>query len=313
MTETLPRPAHAPSAVAMILLATLLFAAMDASVKKVGAFLPLVLVLWSRYAVQAVVMTTWIWRTMGRRGFRAAHPRFQVARGALLLVVSALAFASIQVMPLAEFTAIVMLWPVLATAVAGWFFGERVSRWRWVLVWGGFIGTLIVIRPGSGLFGWGALLPIVTMLVATGYNLLTSRLAVLDDPFTTQFYAGVTGTLLLAPCVLLQAGASAGLVRDTAPAHLALLLAIGAMGTIGHLLLVLAFKRAGTATLMPFTYAQIGFAALMGWLLFDAAPDAWAWTGMAIITACGALSAWINVREAQRAGVPPAVLEPAGD
>jgi drug/metabolite transporter (DMT)-like permease len=297
----------------MILFAMLLFSMMDAGVKYVGAVLPLILVLWTRYAVQAVVMTVWIARTRGRSGFRADHPRFQVARGTLLLVVSALAFYSVRVMPLAEFTALLMLWPVLATAVAGVLFRERLSSWRWVLVCGGFIGTVIVVRPGSGLFGWAVLVPLLTMVVATAYNLLTSRLAVLDDPYTTQFYAGVTGTLLLTPFLVLEAAGEADLLRHAAPLHLALPLIIGAFGTIGHLLLVMAFSRAGTAALMPFTYAQIAFAALMGWLVFSTTPDLWAWVGMAIISLCGALSAWFNMRDAQRAGVPPRVLEPAAD
>jgi len=297
----------------MILIAMLLFSMMDAGVKYVSTLLPLALVLWVRYAVQAIGMTAWIMRTQGRRGFRAEHPRFQLVRGALLLVVSALAFVSVRVMPLAEFTAIIMLWPVLATAVIGVLFREHVSGARWLLVLGGFVGTVIVVRPGSGLFGWAALMPLLTMIVATAYNLLTSRLAVLDDPFTTQFYAGVTGTALLTPIVLLQAAASADELRSATAVQLAVPLAIGACGTIGHLLLVMAFRRAGTATLMPFTYAQIAFAALMGWLIFSTTPDFWAWVGIAVIGICGALSAWFNVRQAQGAGVPLAALEPPAD
>jgi drug/metabolite transporter (DMT)-like permease len=304
---------RAATAVSMILVAMLLFSTMDAGVKYVSAYLPLTLVLWVRYAVQAVVMSAWIARTQGRRGFRAEHPRFQLARGSLLLIVSALAFYSVKLMPLAEFTAILMLWPVLATAAMGLLFREHVSAVRWVLVFGGFVGTVIVVRPGSGLFGWAALVPILTMIVATAYNLLTSRLALLDDPFTTQWYAGVTGTVLLTPFVLVQAAASMELLRGTDALLLSLPLAIGACGTIGHLLLVMAFSRAGTATLMPFTYAQIGFAALMGWLVFATTPDVWAWIGMIVIALCGALSAWFNMRDAQRAGRAAAVIEPPAD
>lgn len=304
---------RAATAISMILVAMLLFSMMDAGVKYVSALLPLTLVLWVRYAVQAVVMALWIAQTQGRRGFRAEHPRFQLARGSLLLIVSALAFYSVKVMPLAEFTAILMLWPVLATAAMGVVFRERVSRWRWALVFGGFVGTVIVVRPGSGLFGWAVLMPILTMIVATAYNLLTSRLAVLDDPFTTQLYAGVTGTVLLTPFVLLQAAASVDLLHSADALAVSLPLAIGACGTIGHLLLVMAFSRAGTATLMPFTYAQIGFAALMGWLVFATTPDFWAWIGMVVIALCGALSAWFNMRDAQRTGRPAAGIEPPAD
>lgn len=297
----------------MILIATSLFASMDATVKFVSATLPLVFVLWVRFGVQALLMLVWIVPTRGTAGFKVEHPKFQVARGALLAIVSGLAFITVSVMPLAEFTAILMLWPVVATVASAWLFRERVGIWRWALVAGGFIGTLIVVRPGSGLFGWAALMPVLTMLVAAAYNLLTSRLAVLDDPHATQFYTGAVGTLLLTPLLLGQAGATIDAVRAAPLLHPLLTLLIGSLGAAGHLLIVMAFKRAGTATLMPFTYSQIAFAALIGWLVFSRAPDAWAWFGMAIIAVCGATAAWINVRQAQRAGAPPAALEPAAD
>jgi drug/metabolite transporter (DMT)-like permease len=298
----------------MILIATFLFASMDASVKYVTFTLPLVLVLWVRYAVQAAAMVAWIWPKRGRAGFRVAHPRFQIARGVLLVLVSGLAFVAVSHMPLAEFTAILMLWPVLATVVAARMFRERVGRLRWMLVAGGFVGTLIVIRPGFGLFGWEALLPVVTMVVAAAYNLLTSRLAVLDDPHATQFHTGAVGTLLLAPLLLFyQPGDTLTAIRAAPALDLWLTLFIGTCGAIGHLLIVMAFSRAGTATLLPFTYSQIAFAALVGWFVFRSAPDFWAWIGMSIIAICGAAAAWLNVRQAQRAGAPPAALEPAAD
>jgi drug/metabolite transporter (DMT)-like permease len=88
---------------------------------------------------------------------------------------------------------------------------------------------------------------------------------------------------------------------------------VGLLGTVGHLLIVLAFSRAGTATLMPFAYTQIAFAAALGWLVFSLTPDLWAWIGIAVIAGCGAATAWLNVRETQRAGVPARVVEPAAD
>lgn len=134
-------PIHSPTAITMIVLSALLFSMMDAGTKYIGGFLSVVLVLWSRYTIQASVMAMWIWHTRGSRGFRVAHPRFQVLRGALLVTISALGFYGVRQMPLAEFTAIVMLSPLLVTAAASWVLHEPVSRLRWALVWGGFIGT----------------------------------------------------------------------------------------------------------------------------------------------------------------------------
>ncbi|MDB5839035.1 MAG: transporter [Herminiimonas sp.] len=294
-------PSNSTIAVIMIVLSALLFSIMDAITKYVGGFLSVVLVLWARYSIQAALMAMWIGRSRGLAGFATAHPRFQVLRGVLLLIISVLAFLGLRALPLAEFTAIIMLSPILVTAAAGWMLKESVGRMRWALVWGGFIGTLIVIRPGSGLFGAAVALPLLAMLVSSAYSLLTSRLAVLENPYTTQFYTGITGSLLLLPMMLLQADSLPGILHDLAWTHLSLLIVIGILGSIGHLMLVMAFSRAGTASLMPFTYTQIGFAAIMSWLAFRHAPDFWAWIGMATIAACGAATAWLNMQSAQRA------------
>lgn len=306
-----PRP-HSLMAVGMIVLAALLFSMMDAGTKFMSGFLSLVAVIWSRYTIQAALMALWLTSGGGARGFHTSHPRFQALRGLLLVCISVLGFFGLRHMPLAEFTAIVMLAPVLVTAVSSAMLKQPVGARRWALVLGGFAGTLIVIRPGSGLFGAGVALPLLAMLGLTAYNLLTSRLAqLLEDPYTTQFYTGIAGSLALTPLLLWQADALPGVWRQLAPLHLTLLFGIGVLSTLGHLLLVMAFRLAAPAMLMPFTYVQIGFAAVMSWLAFAHAPDALAWVGMLMIAACGAATAWLNMREAQRANATPVALEMA--
>jgi len=285
------------SAIIMIVVSTFLFSAMDAATKYLGGFMSVVLVLWSRYTIQAGIMAFVVGKLRGRAGFRTAHPRFQFLRGLLLASISALAFYSMRRMPLAEFTAIIMLSPVLITAYSGWLMKESIGRLRWFLVWGGFIGTIIVIRPGSGLFGWIVFVPVVAMVVSSGYSLITSRLAVLENPYTTQFYSGVVGSLLLLPLMLLESGDMVAFIGKAEVGKALLLLLIGVLGTVGHLILVMAFSCAGASSLMPFTYAQIGFAALMSWLFFDHAPDFWAWMGMLMIAASGGATAWLNIRK----------------
>jgi drug/metabolite transporter (DMT)-like permease len=286
------------SAILMIVVSTLLFSTMDAATKYLGGFLSVVLVLWSRYTLQAVIMAAVVFRLRGPGGFRTVHPRFQILRGVLLATISALAFYSMRQMPLAEFTAIIMLSPVLITACSGWMMKERIGRLRWMLVWGGFLGSVIVIRPGSGLFGWVVVIPLAAMVVSSGYSLITSRLAVLENPFTTQFYSGMVGSAMLLPLLLLERDELFAFLASGNLSAACLLLLIGVLGTVGHLLLIMAFSRAGTSSLMPFTYAQIGFAALMSWLFFSHSPDFWAWTGMAMIAASGGATAWLNIRRA---------------
>lgn len=288
---------HASAAVTMIVASTLLFSSMDAATKYLGSFMSVVLVLWCRYTIQATIMAVVVGKIRGASGFRTLHPRFQLLRGVLLASISALAFFSMRKMPLAEFTAIIMLSPVLITACAGWLLNERIGTLRWVLVISGFLGTIIVIRPGSGLFGWVVAIPLVAMVISSGYSLITSKLAVLENPYTTQFYSGVTGSLLLLPFLMLERKELFDFFIRGSAAHTGILFLIGVLGTLGHLLLIMAFSRAGTSSLMPFTYAQIGFAGLMSWLFFDHAPDFWAWIGMLMIAMSGGATAWLNIKK----------------
>lgn len=289
--------------VALILLMSACFATMDTAVKAVGVVLPVLVILWARYAVQAGTMAVWLLRTRrrpGGAGFRSAYPRFQLARGLLLLTSSAFSYYGLQQLPIAEFTAIAMLTPVMVTLMAAWLLHERVSWPRWLLVAGGFAGALIVIRPGSGLFGWAVLLPLASSLAYASFQVLTSRYTALENPYTTHFYTGLAGALVIALLLLASPIDVLPALRDAAPLYLALLLLVGTLGTAGHLMLVLAFRFAPTATLMPFIYTQIGFAALVSWAVFRQLPDGFGWLGMAVIAACGAASAWLNMREAAR-------------
>jgi drug/metabolite transporter (DMT)-like permease len=279
--------------ITLIVLAVACFAAMDTTIRALGATLPVLLMLTGRYVFQATLMALWL-GTSRRHGFAAAHPRFQLLRGALLLATSALSFFGLQHLPVPEFTAINMLTPVLVTLLAAGVLKERVSALRWALVCCAFAGALIVIRPGSGLFGWAVLFPLAGAFTYAGFQVLTSRLAGADDPFTTHFWTGFVGSAVLVPLLLAGPVDVAGTLARVGWGA-GWLLVIGALGTFGHLMLIVALGVAPTATLMPFAYAQIAVAALLGWLVFRHLPDGWALAGMAVIAACGAASAWLNV------------------
>lgn len=292
--------------IALIIGAASCFASMDSATRYLGGFLPVLLILWARYGFQALVMAVWLgmaWLRGRREVFRAAHPKFQVVRGLLLLFTSAMSFYGVQHMPVAEFTAINMLTPVLVTLLAALVLHERVSHLRWALVIGGFAGALIVIRPGSGLFGWAVWFPLAGALSYAAFQVLTAKLAALESPYTTHFYTGLTGTLVLSPLVALLLPQALGpALQAASPGQLGLLILIGTLGTVGHLLLILALGLAPTGTLMPFVYVQIAVAAAIGYFAFGHAPDGYAWLGMAVLSACGATSAWLNVR--RRAPAP---------
>lgn len=291
---------HRPTlGIALVVLMSVCFAGMDTSVKYGGQFMPVLLMLWVRYATQAAAMTVWLARSMSA-GFRATHPKFQAVRGLLLLGTSAMSFFGVQHMPVAEFTAIVMLTPVIVTMLAAWVLHEPVSPLRWMLVVGGFAGALVIIRPGSGLFGWAVLFPIAGTLCYASFQVLTSKLSALESPYTTHFYTGAVGAAVLTPLLLASGVDLPAVLHAASGPHIALMFAVGLLGTVGHLLLILALGFAPTATLMPFVYVQVVSAAFFGWLVFRHVPDGFAFAGMAVVCACGAASAWLNVREASR-------------
>jgi drug/metabolite transporter (DMT)-like permease len=223
---------------------------------------------------------------------------FQIARGTLLAFSSTMAFAALRRMPVAEFTAIAMLTPVVATLVARVWLKESVSRLRWALVAGGFVGALIVVRPGSGVIGWAALLPLAAAVSNAAFQTMTSRFAPHEDPFTTNFYTGLTGVTIATPLLLASVADPIDTLLAAPTSQLVALAAAAVLGTAGHLLLIVALGKAPASTLMPFQYAQLGVAALAGYLAFGLAPDAASWLGMAVIGVCGAASAWLNVRAA---------------
>jgi len=289
---------HPLLGIALIAAATLLFASMDTSARWLGRRLPVLSFFWARYAIQAGAMATWLAIAHGRTGFRSASYRFQLLRGCLLAAVSALVFYGLQRMPAPEFTAVNMLSPLLVTALSGAVLGERVTRLQRVLVVGGFAGALLVVRPGSGLFGWAALFPVASALCFAAFQLLTRRLAGTERATTTHFFTGAVGTAVLTPFLLADLGAVIPAVEAAPAGVLSLVALLGALGTAGHLLLLMALGLAPAATLMPFSYLQIGFATLLGALVFGQWPDGWSLAGMAIVAACGAAGAWLNVREA---------------
>ena len=293
MTFPARTPPNTLAGIALLVAAVACFAVLDTTTKIISLSVPVLMALWFRYAFQAIVTTVTMLPSRGWRLFRTAHPKFQCLRGVLLLTTSVFAFFSLKYMPVGEFTAIVMITPLVITLLASLTLGERVSVLRWALVSGGFAGTLIIIRPGGESFSWAALLPLGLVVSHSWFQILTSRLARTEDPVTMHLYSGWIG-MLLASLALPFVWTS--LDSWTLWAGLAIM---GLMGTVGHFLMILAYARAPVSTLTPFLYAQIGFAMLGGWLAFSHVPDQLSLIGMGMIAVCGAAGAWLAVRESR--------------
>lgn len=273
------------------------FSALDTTTKFVSASVPLLMALWFRYAFQAVATTVVVMPRRGWTAWRTRHLPFQVLRGLLLLASSFIAFTSLKFMPVGEFTAIVMIAPLAVTLLAATVLKERVSALRWSLVAGGFVGTLIIIRPGGAAFAWASLLPLCVVVTNACFQLLTTRMARTEDPVTMHLYTGWVGALVSALAL--------PFVWAELP-HWSLWLALCFMGlaaTVGHFMLILAFHRAPASTLTPFMYTQIAFSMLGGWIVFGHLPDELSFIGIALIAVCGAAGAWLTVKERRDAPI----------
>jgi len=290
-------PAHRPrriGGVAFIFIALMCFGALDTTAKlAAAASVPVLMALWVRYVVQTVSTCAVLLPQQGTRLFHSRRPALQALRALLLVTCNGIAFVSLAHMHVGEFSAIVMLTPLLLTVVAAVGLKERVSWLRWACLAGGFAGTLVVLRPGREMFTPALLLPLVLVLGNAAFQILTSALAKVDQPGTIHFYSGLGG--------LAVTSMSLPLVWQALPPQLwALMGLMGVFGALGHFLLIMAYARAPVAILTPYLYLQVGFGTLGGWIVFSHVPDEWSLLGIATIVGCGVYGTWLTGREILR-------------
>jgi len=276
--------------IALILAAAFSFAALDGLAKHLTARFGTPQMVWFRYTFHVIAMLLLALPFLRGRLFAARNWRWQFGRGLLLLGCTLLSFTGLHYLPLAEFTAIGFVAPLIVTAVAARFLGEAVSRARWVAVIAGFIGVLIIIRPGSGIFGWAALIPLAMAVVYAIFQVLTRHFAGEDDPLTTLFFSGLVGALAVSTFVPFY-------WVTPSPGDWFLLIALGLIGAGGHWMLILAFQRADASILAPMTYTHLVFAIILGMVVLGTTPDHWSFIGMGVVAVSGLASAILQARE----------------
>ena len=288
---SLAKPGMALQGIAWSVVAVACFAASDTIAKFVTNSVSVLVALWFRYAIQTCVMSALMLPVRGKAAFKTAHPKFQILRGLLLVATTLLAFSSLRFMPVGEFTAIVLITPLVITLLAGRLLGEAVSPLRWALVAGGFVGAMVIIRPGHEAFHWASLLPLALVGTNAWFQVLTSKLAKTEDPMTMQLYTGWTGVVV--------ASVALPFMWTSLPSwpYIGLLVVMAVLVTAGHFMLTLAYQRAPAVTLTPYFYLQICFAMLGGWVGFAHVPDAWVVAGMVLIGVCGVAGGCLTVYE----------------
>lgn len=278
---------HPLKGIALIVLATFLFASHDAISKYLSGFYPVVLIVWARYVVHTLLMAGIFLPQSGLRVLRTKRPGLQALRALCLLGTSLFFTSGLMFIPLAEATAVNFLAPLLVTALSVPLLGEHVSRGQWAAVIVGFIGVLIIVHPGGDLFTPAVLLPLCSAMCFSFYQLLTRRLSQVDSATTSNFFAGLFNTLIMSAMVpFFWELPSLG--------HGLMMLALGGCGMSAHLFLTQAFRHAAPALLAPFGYGQIVFAGLLGLLVFGHTPDAIALVGIVIICLSGLAAAWVQ-------------------
>lgn len=265
----------------LICTAVALFAGLDATAKYLGRSLPVAEVVWARYLTHFLLMLALLGPSRGLDLVRTRRLAVQVVRALLLVGCSFLFMSSLLYLPLAEASAITFVSPLILTALSVPLLKEYVGPRRWIAVGIGFIGMLIIIRPGGGLLHWAVALPLTMAVMYAFYQLLTRLIANQEQPLTTLFYSAVVGTIATSAVVPFVWH------TPTDWLELALLALTGVLGGTGHLALIKAFEVAPASVLAPFTYSQLVWALLLGYLAFGEFPDRWSLIGMAVIVGSG--------------------------
>lgn len=270
--------------IGIMLLATIFLSAGDAASKYLAAQVPALHIVWLRYATSAVFLLAilaWQGRSATLRTRRAG---MHLLRGIGLIGSSILFVSSLKYLPIADATATSFVAPLFVTALSIPLLGESVGWRRWLATIIGLVGVVIVVRPGGAGFQLASLLPIVSALSWAFSLIITRLMSGTESPIATVTYSTVFGALLTT--LLLP-------LHWTDPTlEIALVgLFIGAVSTAGHWLVIVAFRFAGASLLAPFSYIQLLWATVSGYLLWAALPDLWTYVGAVIIAASGLYTA----------------------
>lgn len=267
--------------IALMIATNVVFAALDTTAKLLGEFIDPLQIAWFRYAVNLVlalvVMRAWLRPTL----FDTRHPVLQILRGLCLLGSTAFNFAALRYLQLAEVASINFAGPLFITALAGPMLGEKIGWRRWIAVFVGFVGMMVVIRPGLGGLQPAALLSVCGILCYALYSILTRLLSRTETSEGLLLHGAIVGTVVLLPTL------PPVWHTPSEPMIWVGLVALGVLGAFGHFLLIRAHKLAPASLLAPFTYLQIIWLTLSGYLVFDQMPDIWTLYGALIIIGSG--------------------------
>lgn len=286
-TATAPLPARASRqrgrliGIVLMCLALFCFSGLDATAKWVNRSVDPLVTVWARYVSAAGLTFIFInpWTKPGAVATRRLP--LQLARSFLLFLSTICNFVALQYLQLVEALSIVFSTPLIVTLLAGPILGERIGMQRLIAVCVGFVGVLVVARPGLGTMHPAALLSLTGAVAYAFYGITTRMLASTDSSATTIIYSSLAGIVLMTPLLPWV------WTTPSSPLTWALLMMTGFFGAVGHWLLVLAYARAPAVILSPFIYSQIVWMLALGYIVFGDWPDPWTFAGAGIVIASG--------------------------
>ena len=279
-------------AILSTILAMACFACLNAMSKTLSTTgYPVIQVIWARYVFAFVFMLAIFLPRSGRQLFAIRRLWTQVLRGLLLFFSSYLFFHGVVYLPLATAAAISLSSPIIVPALSPKLLGEQVGPRRWAAVAVGFVGALIVVRPGHADFEWHALLIVASTICSSFYQLFSRRYGQAERPDASATVATIVGTVAASPFVPFE------WMTPHSAWHAALFVGMGIMAGTGHYFLTIAYSQAPAAVVSPFNYTQLIGSAILGYAVFDESPDFWTWVGAGVIIASGL---YIGYRERVR-------------
>jgi drug/metabolite transporter (DMT)-like permease len=269
-----------------------LFPVQNGIVKLLTGLYPFQEVVWVRLAVHLTLMGALFLPRRGLTLLRSRAPLQQIVCSAGLLGSMVFFFSSARYIGVTEAIAISFVAPLVVTFLAWPLLGERITFLRLASVVTGFVGVVIVIRPGSSVFQWASLMMLASAVFYAIYQIVVRRVAAVDSPATTAFYCALGCTLVMSFFVPFH-WKTPDNWRDVA-----LMVSLGISGGFGHYCVARAFSYAPANLIAPLNYTQMIGSVVVGYLMFAEIPDFYTWLGSAVIIAAGLLVGWQGRRKA---------------
>lgn len=253
----------------------------DAMMKTLVVDYPVVMVAWARMGLIVVFLGIAGGAQVGFRVLRPVSLRLQILRGVSAVLGTTFVLLGFRAMPLAECIAIISIAPVLANLFSRIWLDEPGDAFSWIAALASFVGVLVIVRPGSGIFAAAAVYPMIGVLGLSTFLTITRAVSGRDDPRVTAFFG---------PLVAFSVFSFAMPFNWITPkrfADIALFIGIGILSASAQVMTALAYRHGTTHHVAPFSYASLVVSIGVGWLVFGAIPDGWSFTGMAVIALAG--------------------------